>query len=100
MPDYRIEVDSLGEVRVPASAYYGAHTQRALENFPLSGRRMPEEFIRAIGIIKWAAAETNMALGLLDKSIGNAVVRAAREVTEGAFLYKFVMNAPNHPCDI
>ena len=92
MPDYRIEVDSLGEVRVPASAFYGAHTQRALENFPLSGRRMPGELIRAIGIIKWAAAETNMALGLLDKSIGNAVVQAAREVSEGRFDNEFVVD--------
>jgi fumarate hydratase class II len=92
MPDYRIEVDSLGEVRVPASAYYGAHTQRALENFPISGRCMPAEFIHAVGIIKWAAAETNMALGLLDKRIGNAVVQAAREVNEGRFDHEFVVD--------
>jgi fumarate hydratase class II len=92
MPDYRIEVDSLGEVRVPASAYYGAHTQRALENFPISGRCMPAEFIHAVGIIKWAAAETNMALGLLDKKIGNAVVQAAREVNEGRFDHEFVVD--------
>jgi fumarate hydratase class II len=92
MPDHRIEVDSLGQVRVPASAYYGAHTQRALENFPISGRRMPAEFIRAVGIIKWAAAETNLALGLLDKSIGNAIVQAAREVNEGRFDHEFVVD--------
>ena len=99
MPDYRIEVDSLGEVRVPASGYYGAQTQRALENFPISGRRMPGEFIRAVGIIKWAAADANMSLGLLDKDIGNAIVQAAREGTEGSFLLEFVMNVLNHPCD-
>jgi fumarate hydratase class II len=92
MPDYRIEADSLGQIRVPASAYYGAHTQRALENFPISGRRMPGEFIRAVGIIKWAAAETNMKLGLLEKSIGNAVVQAAREVSEGRFDHEFVVD--------
>jgi fumarate hydratase class II len=92
MPDHRIEVDSLGEVRVPASAYYGAHTQRALENFPISGRCMPAEFTHAVGIIKWAAAETNMALGLLDKRIGNAVVQAAREVNEGRFDHEFVVD--------
>jgi fumarate hydratase class II len=92
MADYRIERDPFGEVRVPSSAYYGAHTQRALENFPISGRRMPAEFIRAVGIIKWAAAETNMSLGLLDKGIGNAIVQAARGVTEGKFDHEFVVN--------
>ncbi len=92
MPDYRIEADSLGQIRVPASAYYGAHTQRALENFPISGRLMPAEFIRAIGIIKWAAAETNMALGILEKSIGNAIVQAAMEVSEGRFGHEFVVD--------
>jgi len=90
MTDYRIERDSLGEVKVPDSAYYGAHTQRALENFPISGRRMPREFIRAMGIIKCAAAEANMSLGLLDRELGEAIVRAAREVTEGAFDHEFV----------
>jgi fumarate hydratase class II len=92
MTDYRIEVDLLGEVRIPASAYYGAHTQRALENFPISGRRMPREFIRAVGIIKCAAAEANMSLGLLDREIGEAIMRAAREVTEGAFHHEFVVD--------
>jgi fumarate hydratase class II len=92
MPDYRIEIDSLGEVRVPSSAYYGAQTQRALENFPISGRRMPREFIRAMGVIKCAAAETNISLGLLDKGIGNAIVQAASEVTEGKFDHQFVVD--------
>jgi len=92
MTDYRIERDSLGEVKVPDSAYYGAHTQRALENFPISGRRMPREFIRAMGIIKCAAAEANMSLGLLDRELGEAIVRAAREVTEGAFDHEFVVD--------
>jgi len=92
MNDYRIEVDSLGEVRVPSSAYYGAQTQRALENFPISGRRMPREFIRAIGIIKWAAAEANISLGLLDEGLGKAIVQAAREVTEGRFDHEFLVD--------
>jgi len=92
MIDYRIEIDSMGEVRVTASAYYGAHTQRALENFPISGRRMPREFIRAMGIIKWAAAEANMSLGLLDDDMGNAIIQAAREVTEGRFDREFVVD--------
>jgi fumarate hydratase class II len=92
MTDYRSEIDSLGEVRVPASAYYGAHTQRALENFPISGRRMPREFIRAMGIIKGAAAEANMSLGLVERELGGAIVRAAREVREGAFDHEFVVD--------
>ena len=92
MTEYRIERDSLGEVRVPSSAYYGAQTQRALENFPISGKRMPREFIRAMGIIKRAAAEANMSLGLLDKGIGNAIVQAAREVVEGKFDHEFVVD--------
>jgi fumarate hydratase class II len=92
MTDYRTEIDSLGEVKVPASAYYGAHTQRAVGNFPVSGRRMPREFIRAVGIIKWTAAEANMSLGLLDEGIGNPIVQAAREVTEGLFDSEFVVD--------
>jgi len=72
MTSYRIEKDFLGEVKVPASAYYGGQTQRASENFPISSRRMPREFVRAMGIIKRAAAEANMSLGLLDTKIGKA----------------------------
>jgi len=56
MTDYRTKIDLLGKVRVPASAYYGANTQRPLEKFPISARRMPRQFIRAMGIIKYAAA--------------------------------------------
>jgi fumarate hydratase, class II len=92
MSGYRIEIDSIGKVQVPASAYYGAHTQRALENFPISGRRMPREFIRAMGIIKWAAAEANMSLRLLDESIGKSIVQAAREVADGRFDREFVVD--------
>lgn len=92
MAEYRIERDSMGEVRVPASAYYGPHTQRALDNFPISGRRLPREFIRALGIIKEAAAQANMALGLLDNEMGEAIVRAAREVAGGHFDHDFVVD--------
>lgn len=92
MAEYRIERDSMGEVRVPASAYYGPHTQRALDNFPISGRRLPLEFIRALGIIKEAAAQANMALGLLDNEMGEAIVRAAREVAGGHFDHDFVVD--------
>lgn len=92
MSDFRIETDSLGEVRVPATAYYGAQTQRALENFPISGRRMSREFIRALGIIKSAAAQANMELGLLDRTLGAVIVRAAEEVADGKFDRDFVVD--------
>jgi fumarate hydratase class II len=92
MKDYRIESDSLGDVKVPKDAYYGAQTQRAYENFPISGYRMSREIIRALGIIKRAAAESNMTLGLLDKQIGEAIVKAANEVAEGKFDQEFIVD--------
>ncbi len=92
MANFRVETDSLGEVKVPTSSYYGAQTQRAVENFPISGRRMPPEFIRSLGVIKRAAAEANMALGLLDKRIGKAIVKASTEVAQGKFNRDFVVD--------
>jgi fumarate hydratase class II len=92
MKNYRIETDSLGKVKVSASAYYGAQTQRAIENFPISGKRMPREFIRAMGIIKYAAAEANISLGLLDKKIGQSIVRAAKEVVDAKFDHDFAVD--------
>jgi len=92
MTDYRIETDSLGKVKVAASAYYGAQTQRAMENFPISGRRMPREFVRAMGIIKCAAAKANMSLGLLDQKIGKTIVRAANEIVDAKFDHEFVVD--------
>lgn len=92
MPDYRIETDSLGEVKVPGKAFYGAQSTRARDNFPISGRRMPREFIRAMGIIKAAAAEANMELGLLDEKLGDAIVHAASEVSDGKFDDDFVVD--------
>jgi fumarate hydratase class II len=83
MTDYRIEKDSLGEVKVPADALYGAQTQRAIENFPVSGIRFPRVFIRVLGLIKAAAAEVNEELGLLDSSTAQAIRQAAREVADG-----------------
>jgi fumarate hydratase class II len=80
---YRIETDSMGEVQVPASAYYGAQTQRAVQNFPISGLRFPREFIRALGLIKRAAARVNLELGFLSKELAEAIFRAAGEVVEG-----------------
>ena len=88
----RAERDSMGEVRVPADALYGAETQRAVENFPISNLRFPREFIRAMGLIKLSAALTNMELGLIDKTIGNAIVQAAQEVTEGTLDKHFVVD--------
>jgi fumarate hydratase class II len=92
MANYRIETASLGDVKVPADAYYGAQTQRALENFPISSRPMPREFIRALGIIKWAAAEANTELRFLDRKIGKAISQAASEVIEGDFDHDFVVD--------
>ncbi|MBI2201448.1 MAG: class II fumarate hydratase, partial [Armatimonadetes bacterium] len=85
----RIERDFLGEMEVPADAYYGAHTARAIRNFPISGVRFSRPFIRALGLIKQSAAEVNMELGLLDRRIGEAIVRAAGEVAEGRFDEQF-----------
>ncbi len=79
----RIEKDSMGEMRVPEDALYGATTQRAVENFPISGRRLPRPFIRALGLIKEAAARTNKELGGVDGEIADAVAKAAQEVAAG-----------------
>jgi fumarate hydratase class II len=83
MLNYRIERDSLGEIRVPESALYGAQTQRAVENFPISDIRFPRVFIRALGLIKGAAAEVNVELGLLDSEKAQAIMQAAQEVAAG-----------------
>ena len=80
---YRIEKDSMGEVRVPEDALYSAQAQRAVENFSVSGLRLPRSVIRALGLIKAALAEANCELGLLDKDISTAIVKAAQEVAEG-----------------
>jgi len=76
MTEFRTERDSMGEVRLPAQAYYGPQTQRAVENFPISGRTLPPELIRALGLVKWAAATVNRNLGLLTQP-GSAAVSAA-----------------------
>ena len=80
---FRVEHDSMGELRVPEQALWGAQTQRAVDNFPVSGLRMPRGFIRALGLIKAAAAEVNVELGLLDDAIAQAIVAAALEVAGG-----------------
>src|SRR5690242_8541306 len=79
----RIEKDSMGEMTVPADALHGASTHRAVLNFPVSGYRFPRPFIRALGLIKWAAAKANQDLGLLDAKRAAAIAQAAEEVTEG-----------------
>lgn len=89
---FRIEKDSLGEMRVPADALWGAQTQRAVENFPISDLRFQRSFIAALGMVKKAAAETNMELGLLDPEIGRAVVAAADEVIRGELDRHFVLD--------
>jgi fumarate hydratase class II len=81
--EHRVERDSMGEVRVPAQALWGAQTQRAVNNFQISGLTMPRGFIRALGLIKWAAAGANIELGELDKVRGYAIQRAALEIAEG-----------------
>ena len=83
MTDFRIEKDSIGDVKVPVDALYGAQTQRAIENFPVSGIRFPRAFIRALGLIKVAAAEVNAELDLLDTTTAQAIQQAALEVADG-----------------
>lgn len=89
---FRIETDSMGEMEVPASVYYGAQTARAIENFPISGIRFPRQFIRAMGMIKLSAAQTNMELGLLKNKIGQAINKAAKEVIDGKLDGHFVLD--------
>ncbi|OGQ84463.1 MAG: aspartate ammonia-lyase [Deltaproteobacteria bacterium RIFCSPLOWO2_12_FULL_60_19] len=90
--EFRIERDSMGEVKVPKSAYYGAQTQRAVENFPVSGITFPPRFIRALAIVKHAAATANQELGLLDGSIADVIRRAAQEVIDGKLDKEFVVD--------
>jgi fumarate hydratase, class II len=80
----RVERDTMGEMEVPEEAYYGASTQRAVINFPVSGLRLPRRFLRAIGLIKKAAAQVNRDLGLLDAPLAEAIAQAAQEVAAGA----------------
>ncbi|HEX7409154.1 MAG TPA: class II fumarate hydratase [Candidatus Binatia bacterium] len=92
MADFRIERDSMGEMRVPANAYYGAQTARAVENFPISSLRFSRRFIQALGRIKAAAARANVRLKLLDERRGQAIEAAALEVAAGKFDAEFVVD--------
>src|ERR1044071_6325732 len=83
-PATRTERDSMGEMEVPADALYGASTQRAVLNFPISGQRFPRRFIRALALIKRRAAETNAEPGLLERDVAEAIAAAAADVADGA----------------
>ncbi|MFC1724845.1 class II fumarate hydratase [candidate division KSB1 bacterium] len=89
---YRIKTDSMGEMEVPAEKYWGAQTQRAVENFPISGLRFQRSFIRALGMIKLSAAKANVKLKLLDEKIGDAVIKASTEVINGKLDDNFVVD--------
>ncbi len=91
-PTTRIEKDSMGEMTVPANALHGASTHRAVLNFPVSGYRFPRPFIRALGLIKWAAAKANQELGLLDANRAAAIAQAAEEVADGKLDDHFLLD--------
>src|SRR6187551_2247693 len=87
--DFRIERDSMGELKVPRDALWGAQTQRAVVNFPISGRPLPRAFIRAVALIKAAAARANAGLGLLDSAVAEVIIAAADDVAAGSFDAQF-----------
>lgn len=93
MSEFRIEKDSMGDVKVPSKAYYGAQTQRARENFPISGTGFGRAFVEAVGYVKLSAAAVNSDLGLIDREMADTIIRAAREVVDGKLDDHFV-------CDI
>jgi fumarate hydratase class II len=92
MSQFRTEKDSMGEMKVPADAHYGAQTARAVENFPISDLRFSRRFIAAMGLIKWAAAEVNYGLGLLDEKKEQLVKQSAQEVIDGKLDSQFVID--------
>ena len=87
--EFRVERDSMGELKVPANALWGAQTQRAVNNFPISGLPMPPAFLRALGLVKWAAADANKSLKLLPAPIAKAIQGAALEIASGKYLDQF-----------
>src|SRR5258706_2866078 len=88
----RLEKDSIGPKDIPADVYYGIQTARAVENYPISGMRAHPTLIRAIGMVKNAAAEANRDLALVDKQIANAIIQAAQEVQQGKWDKEFVVD--------
>ena len=89
MADFRIEHDSMGEVRVPADALWRAQTQRAVENFPISGSTLEHAHIQAIAHVKAAAAKVNADLGVVERDMAEAIIAAADEIVEGRHLDHF-----------
>ena len=89
MTTFRKESDSIGEIDIDENALWGASTQRAIENFPVSTRRFPDDFISSLALVKLFAAETNCELGLIDKEIADAIIQAARDVADGKFSQHF-----------
>lgn len=89
MTEHRIESDSMGEVQVPKDALYGAQTQRAVNNFPISGRTMPPAFIRALAMLKAACAEANGELGELETPVAEAISNSAQAIVDGRYLDQF-----------
>ena len=86
---FRTEKDSMGELQVPVDALYAAQTQRAIDNFPISGQPMPTTFIHALGKVKQACATANNKLGLIDSKIADAIKMAAKSVSEGQYDVQF-----------
>src|SRR3954453_424109 len=89
---FRTERDSMGEMQVPAEAYYGAQTARAVENFPISDLRFSRRFVAAMGLIKFACAEVNLKLGLIDQQREELIKRSVQEVIEGKLDDQFVID--------
>jgi fumarate hydratase class II len=89
MMKYRIEKDSFGEIKVPDNKYWGAQTQRSVENFKIGSEKLPQPFIRALAIVKLSAAKTNMQLGVLDEEIGQEIIHAAQEIIDGKYQDNF-----------
>jgi fumarate hydratase class II len=92
MQEYRTEKDSLGEIKVPKDAYWGAQTQRAIENFPISGIPFPVVFIRSLGHIKLSCAKVNVELGILDKKLARTIIQACDEIVKGKFDDQFPLD--------
>src|SRR4051812_14650682 len=88
----RLEKDSMGELPVPSDALYGASTQRAVLNFPISGRRLPESFVRSLGLVKQACARANGELGLLSNEKSRLIQQAAQELADGSLSAHFPLD--------
>src|SRR5690625_6723689 len=89
---FRIESDFLGEKEIPEEAYYGVQTQRAHDNFPITGHKIDEHLIKALGIVKKSAAQANMEVGQLDEELAKPIIAAAEEVLTGRFNDQFILD--------